>query len=159
MEPPWRVCPHCTLSMSSRASSASGAARELLCSRCYKRESCVQCCGTRFCLRVRHGYPAHQGLCLVSSLAIQTRRCYCCMFGSEPSRYPHRFRKLFALIWALSWSCYFCLNGNHSPLGIAATWTAAVPILVFVLDVVIFLRICFQVLENCAKVGLNDRGA
>ncbi|CAM9366973.1 unnamed protein product [Hapterophycus canaliculatus] len=40
--------------MSSRTSSTSGAARELLCSRCYKRESCIQCCGTRFCLRHFH---------------------------------------------------------------------------------------------------------
>lgn len=39
--------------MSKSANAKSGATRELLCSRCYKRESCVQCCGTRYCLRVR----------------------------------------------------------------------------------------------------------
>lgn len=38
----------------STASAKSGANREILCSRCYKRDSCVQCCGTRFCLRVRN---------------------------------------------------------------------------------------------------------
>lgn len=46
-------CP-CCVTMSGGASAKSGAARELLCSRCYKRDSCVQCCGTRFCLRVRN---------------------------------------------------------------------------------------------------------
>ncbi|CAM9681785.1 unnamed protein product [Ectocarpus sp. 12 AP-2014] len=40
--------------MSGGAKSSSGTPRELLCSRCYKRESCVQCCGTRYCLRHFH---------------------------------------------------------------------------------------------------------
>lgn len=48
--------------MSGSVSSQPIPARDLLCSRCYKRESCVQCCGTRFCLRVR----SRRGLVLLS---------------------------------------------------------------------------------------------
>lgn len=49
-----RVPGRTTLAMSRRGSpSMPSLAPELVCSRCYKRESCVQCCGIRFCLRVR----------------------------------------------------------------------------------------------------------
>ncbi|CAM9801558.1 unnamed protein product [Pylaiella littoralis] len=41
-------------SRSSAESAKSGATRQLLCSRCYTRDSCIQCCGRRFCLRHFH---------------------------------------------------------------------------------------------------------